>query len=303
MPQVTVVVLNWNGLRDTLECLESLSHLDYPRYRVVVVDNGSTDGSPAAIRARFPEMEVIETGENLGYAGGNNVGLRYALAQGADYVLLLNNDTEVAPDMLRRLVEAAEGAPGVGVAGPTICYHDRPEIIWSAGGGIDRRRGRTWMIGLDEPDDGRFGAEPREVDFVTGCAMLVRAAALREAGLLDERFFMYYEEVEWCARIRRAGYRIIHVPTAKMWHKIFPQAQSDSALVHYYMSRNRLLFLRLTGAGVRSWLLTLAEDLRTMLAWSLRPRWRHKGPQRRAMLQAILDAGRGRWGRRALAGE
>lgn len=303
MPRVTVVVLNWNGLGDTLECLESLAGLDYPRYRVLVVDNGSTDGSPVAIRQRFPDVEVIETGENLGYAGGNNVGLRYALAQGADYVLLLNNDTVVAPDMLRWLVEAAEKDPRVGVAGPMIYYHDQPEVVWSVGGGIDWRRGQTWMIGLDEPDDGRFGTEPREVDFITGCAMLVRAAALREAGLLDERFFLYYEEVEWCVRIRRAGYRIIHVPAAKMWHKISPQAQSDSPLVHYYMSRNRLLFLWLTGAGTRAWLHTLADDLRTLLAWSLRPRWRHKGPQRRAMVRAIADAGRGRWGRRALAGE
>jgi len=297
-PHVLIVVLNWNGLADTLACLESMRRLEYPAYEVLVVDNGSSDGSPAAIRERFPDVTLIETGENLGFAGGNNVGIRHALEIGADYVLLLNNDTEVSPDFLSRLVDAAEADSQVGMAGPTIYYYDRPEVIWSAGGEIDWRRGCTRMVGLDERDDGQFGGAPREVDFITGCAVLVRATALRQAGLLDERFFMYYEEVEWCVRTRRAGFRIVHVPQAHIWHKIAPSAQSDSPRVHYYMTRNRLLFLKASRAGWQAWMHTLfAEYLRTLISWSVRPRWRGKRVAvRQAMLRAIGDAWRGQWG-------
>lgn len=301
MPRVTIIVLNWNGLMDTLGCLDSLASLDYPNCEVVVVDNGSMDGSVEALRARFPQITLIENGENLGYAGGNNVGLRHAMAQGTDYALLLNNDTVVDLAFLRIMVDAAEAEPAVGIAGPTIYYHDRPDVIWSAGGAIDWQRGSTRMVGLDERDEGQFGAEPRPVDFVTGCAMLVRRAVLERVGLLDERFFAYYEETEWCVRATRAGFQIVHVPQAHIWHKISPAAQADSPLVHYYMTRNRLLFLKATGAGLRAWLHTLfAEYLRTLMSWSLRPRWRGKRQQQQAMIRAIGDAWRGYWGRHSL---
>ncbi|HIP87591.1 MAG TPA: glycosyltransferase family 2 protein, partial [Anaerolineales bacterium] len=181
-PRVTAIVVNWNGLEDTIACLASLAEVDYPSLEVVVVDNGSTDGSPALLRQRFPRLALLETGENLGYAGGNNVGVRYVLERGADYVLLLNNDTEVAPGFLRRLVEVAEADPRVGVVGPTIYYYDRPDVVWSAGGAIDWRRGRAWMMGLDERDRGQFGTAPREVNFVTGCAMMVRRETVERAG-------------------------------------------------------------------------------------------------------------------------
>jgi len=245
---------------------------------------------------------VLENGENLGYAGGNNVGLHYALARGTDYALLLNNDTEVEPTFLRQLVEVAEGDSRVGIVGPTIYYHERPDVIWSAGGAISWNRGSTWMVGLDEQDVGQFGQKPREVDFVTGCALLVRMAAVERAGALDERFFMYYEETEWCVRVARAGYRVMHVPQARIWHKISPGAQASSPWIHYYMTRNRLLFLKATGAGPRAWLHTLiAEYLRTLISWSVRPRWRCKQAQRRAMLQAIVDTWGGRYGHQRVA--
>jgi GT2 family glycosyltransferase len=298
LPRVAIIILNWNGLTDTLECLESLSRLDYPAYEMMVVDNGSTDGSVPVIRERFLGVTIIENGENMGYAGGNNVGLRHAMAQGADYALLLNNDTVVDPAFLRILVDAVGAEPNIGIAGPTIYYHERPDVIWSAGGAIDWQRGRTWMVGLDERDEGQFGQVPRTVDFVTGCALLVRRAVLEQAGPLDERFFAYYEETEWCVRVARAGFRIVHVPLAHIWHKISPVAREASPQVHYYMTRNRLLFLKATGAGLKAWLHTLiAEYLRTLISWSVRPRWRCKQAQRRAMLQAIVDAWQGHWGK------
>lgn len=296
-PRVTAIVVNWNGLEDTIACLASLAEVDYPSLEVVVVDNGSTDGSPALLRQRFPRLALLETGENLGYAGGNNVGVRYVLERGADYVLLLNNDTEVAPGFLRRLVEVAEADPRVGVVGPTIYYYDRPDVVWSAGGAIDWRRGRAWMMGLDERDRGQFGTAPREVNFVTGCAMMVRRETVERAGPLDERFFLYYEEVEWCVRIRRAGFRVLHVPLARIWHKVPPDGREDSPTVHYYMTRNRLLFLKLTGAGWQAWLRTLlGEYLRRAISWTICPRWQGKRAQRSALWQGVIDYFRGQWG-------
>jgi len=296
-PTVAVVVLNWNGRRDTLACLASLSQLNCPVVRIVV-DNGSTDGSVSSIRKEFPSVIVIEIPQNLGYTGGNNVGLERALAEGVDYVLLLNNDTKVAPDLVRLLVDAAEKDPSVGIAGPTIYYYDDPETIWSAGGAIDWDRGSTSMVGLNERDEGQFSIASREVNFVTGCAMLVKRSVLEKVGLLDDRFFAYYEDAEWCVRARRAGFKIVHVPTAKVWHKISPEAQTDSPTVLYYMARNRLLFLRTIGASPRVWIRALASDyLRPLISWSLRPKWRGKRWRRRVTALALADAFRGRWGR------
>jgi GT2 family glycosyltransferase len=301
-PRVAIIVLNWNGGDDTSACLESLRQLDYPDYEVIVVDNGSTDGSVEVVRASFPKATILETGENLGFAEGNNVGLRHALAYGVDYALLLNNDTEVAPDCISLLVDAIENTPRSGVAGPTIYYFDRPTVIWSAGGVIDWTRGCTRMVGLNEVDRGQFGHNVRPVDFVTGCALLIKMPVVEQVGLLDPRFFAYYEETEWCVRIARTGFRILHVPQAKIWHKISPAAREASPQVHYYMTRNRLLLLKSSNAGIVPWLHTLVFDYgRTLASWTLKPEWRHKAPQRQAMLQAILDYRRGRFGKREVA--
>jgi GT2 family glycosyltransferase len=298
-PRVLIIVLCYNGITLTRACLRSLARLRYPHADVLVVDNASSDGTAATVRAEFPHVQVIETGANLGFAAGNNAGLRYALAHGYDYALLLNNDTEVAPDFLTRLVEAAEAAPEIGIAGPTICYYDAPDRIWSAGGVIDWRRGASRMRGLGEVDAGQY--PPGEVDFVTGCALLVKRAALDRAGLLDERFFMYYEETEWCVRIARAGFRIIFVPSARVLHKIPLDARADQPYVAYYMTRNRLLFLRATRAGLPAWLhAALAQDLRTCLSLSLRPKWRARRSHRDAMVRAWSDFLGRRWGQAQL---
>src|SRR5262249_4616411 len=144
--------LNWNQPEHTLACLRSLAELDYPEVAVTVVDNGSTDGSPALIRARFPDVTLIENGRNLGFAAGNNVAIGPAVRAGSDYVMLLNNDTEVAPDMLRALIAVAERDPAIGIVGPKILYYDQPDLIWSAGGTVDAY-GQPGHLGADQPDD------------------------------------------------------------------------------------------------------------------------------------------------------
>lgn len=296
-PRVLIIILCYNGIALTLDCLASLRRLSYQQVDVLVVDNDSRDGTAATVRARFPEVRVIETGANLGFAAGNNVGLRYALEHGYEWAMLLNNDTEVAPDMLERLLAASDD-PTIGVVGSTIYYYDRPNVIWSAGGGIDWRRGRSFMHGLDTIDDGQAGdAAPRAVAFVTGCALLVRCAAIEQAGLIDERFGMYYEETEWCVRLTRAGWRCIVVPQARVWHKIRPAQQAISPQIIYYMTRNRLLFLRLTGAPVRAWIdALLLQDGRTWWSWRLRRRWRGYAVQRAALSRGWRDFARRRFG-------
>lgn len=301
-PKVAVVVLNWNGEEVIQDCLRSLSSVDYPDFEVILVDNGSSDSSVERGIEEFPSLAIIENRENLGFSEGNNVGLERATQIGAKYALLLNNDTVVSEDFLSLLVSAAQSDPGIAVVGPTICYHESPNLIWSAGGLIDWGRGQTSMIGLNEEDRGQFGNVPRPVDFVTGCALLVAMDVVDQVGGLDPRFFAYFEEVEWCVRMTRAGKKVLHVPKSKIWHKIELEARESSPLVHYYMVRNRLLFLNLAGAGVSTWVHTLLLDyLRTLASWSLRPRWRHKSEHRRVMIRAILDFLRGRFGPATLA--
>lgn len=287
-PSVGIVVLNWNGKQDTLECLDSLAHLTYPRYEVIVVDNASSDGSVGVIRRDFPQVLVLENPRNLGYTGGNNVGIRCALGRGAELVLLLNNDTTVDPDFLGRLVEAVRSSPDVGICGPTIYFHDKPDVIWSAGGAVDWRRGTSWMMDLNGTGV-QTESTARQVDFVTGCALLARSEVFGRIGLLDERLFAYWEEVEFCVRAQRAGYRTLHASEARVWRKISLARQSNSPSVCYYMARNRLLFLRAAGVGWRTWLNCLTEYARTLASWSLQPKYRSLRGHRKALARGIRD--------------
>lgn len=296
-PRVLVIVLCYNGIDLTRDCLRSLRGVTWPATDVLVVDNLSQDNTPSIVRAEFPEVQTLENGANLGYADGNNAGLRHALDQGYDYALLLNNDTVVAPDFISMLVKACEADAKIGVAGPKVRYFDPENVIYSAGGRIDWTRGTSEMIGLNVPDRGQFDAQCA-VDFVSGCALLVRCAAMRDAGLLDGRFGMYYEETEWCVRIHRHGWKVMCVPASMIWHKIEPARQSESPRIAYYMTRNRLLFLRLTHAPATAWLsAALAQDGRTWLSYAIKPKWRMmKAGQRAAIRKGWSDFLRGRFG-------
>lgn len=251
-PFVAVVVLNWNRCDDTIQCVESVQRFRYPRFTVVVVDNGSTDGSPDVLAQRFPGIEVIKTGSNLGYAGGNNVGISWALRRGADYVLILNNDTIVTPEALTELMRVAGKDPTIGVVGPKVlCEPDR-HLIYSCGESqslwFNRRRIATGL------PDRETGKEPRDVDYVVGCALLVSREFIERVGLLDEVFFAYYDEVDWCFRGRRLGYRVVCVPSAVVYHK--GEGSSGKGLnpiTAYYRTRNWVYFMR-KHASVYHWL-------------------------------------------------
>jgi len=241
---VHVVTLNWNRKKDTLACLDSVLAMEPPPSEVILVDNGSSDGTPRAVAESFPQVRVLVNEENLGFAGGMNVGLRAALDAGASFILILNNDTLVAPDLLQRLVETAREDERIAMTAPKIYYADSPEQIWYAG--AMRRR---WLPGFSFPGYGKEDAprysRRRDVDFATGCGLLVRAEALRNAGLFDEtHFFMYHEDLDLSERIRRSGYRIVYVPQARMWHK--ESASTDPMSPHkwYYLARYIVPFFR-----------------------------------------------------------
>jgi len=218
-PPVAIIVVNWNRREDTLACLESLAGVTYPNFRVIFVDNGSSDGSAQAVRERFPQVQVIALPDNRRFAGGNNVGLRDVLEKGGDFALLLNNDTTVAADFLDHLVAAAREDAWIGLAAPKILYSARPDVIWFAGGIIVPAWGYVRHFGLRQRDDGRFD-QPRDVSFLTGCCLLIRRDVLGKVGLLDEGFFLYSEDADYCLRAARAGYRLRYEPRSRIFHQV-----------------------------------------------------------------------------------
>lgn len=241
-PLVHAIILNWNGWRDTVACVASVKQTLYPNVRIVVVDNASTDGSEAEIRAAHPDAAVLQSGANLGYAGGNNVGIRHALESGADFVWILNNDTTVAPDTLGELVRAASD-PGVGVAGSKIYYMAEPQRLWYAGGRIDWRRGIAYNVGADQDDHGQFD-DVTESEMASGSSMLIARQVFERIGLFDERLFLYFEEADLCCRARNAGLRIIFAPASRVWHNVSHTSGIRSPLWLYYFTRNNIQFVR-----------------------------------------------------------
>jgi GT2 family glycosyltransferase len=264
-PRTLVIVVHWNGLEHTERCLHSLERLTFPNVSVLVVDNGSTDGSGKEIAARFPAVEVLHLPENLYYAGGANRGLRRALARGFDHAIILNNDTEAAPDLVDRLVEVADSDPAIGLVGPKILHLDRPDLIWSAGGCISYWRGMFHHLGLRQPDGPSWSHE-RDVDYLTGCCILITRAALIDVGYLDTAFTMYSEDADWCVRARRSGYRVVYAPRARLGHRV--SAASGGGLTPYKMYhrvRSNLFFFQ---RHARPWhWLTIVILLPLEFAW------------------------------------
>ena len=254
-PRLWCVVLSWNGRNDTLACLKSLLLSRYDGLRIVVVDNASTDGSADAVRAAFPDIPLIENSENLRWAGGNNVGIRYAMEQGADYILLLNNDIEVDAEMIARLAQAASELPEAGILAPKIYYAAQPDVIWYAGGGVSLWRGLFWHDGIREKDVGQF-EKARDVDYITGCAMLIRRAVLEQIGELDERFYLYGEDVDYSLRAKASGYRLRLVPGATMRHKVSASLGPTSLRKFLIRTRSNLRLYR-KYAPVWSWFTTI----------------------------------------------
>ncbi len=279
--KVFVVVLNWNRADDTLDCLYSLSTLilDNIDLTVVVVDNASVDNSVERIKkASFPfKLVILENSENLGFAGGNNVGIEYSLKEGADYVMVLNNDTIVDKKLLVGLLPSFfDRNKKVGVVSPKIYFlkgfefhRDRyseeelGKVIWYAGGKIDWGNVFGSNRGVDEVDNGQFDKES-ETDFATGCCSLFSALALREVGFYNERYFMYFEDTDLSVRLNKAGYKVLFNPSGLVFHKVAQSSGIGSDLNDYFITRNRFLF-GMKYAPLRSKFALIRESFRLLV--------------------------------------
>jgi hypothetical protein len=217
--RVTIVVLNWNRGAETIACLESLAAAALGGAAILVVDNGSRDGSVAALRSRFPDLRVIALPENRGYAGGNNAGIRAALEAGAEAVLLLNNDTRVAPDFLPPLIEAMNSSPTSAAVASAVIRLDRPDMHDVAYSEVHfHERDVVQLRGVNVPVHGSFKRR-QEVEVVVGCCALFKGEALRRVGLFDEAYFAYHEDVDWCLRARQAGWELFYEPYSRVYHR------------------------------------------------------------------------------------
>lgn len=239
-PRVVVVVVTWNRKNDLIECIESLKKITYSNYEMIIVDNGSTDGTAGLVIDSYPGIECIETGSNLGFSAGNNVGIKRAIEKGADYLLLLNDDTVVDPRFLDELVDGCEKDAQVGIAGPKIYCFDDPKRLWAAAD----------LKNIGKLDEGQED-KTEEVTFVVGCAWLIRKDAIDRIGLLDEDLFLYGEEDEYCARAEYAGYKMLFLPRSVIWHKANVQCEHLKPYQVYYNCRNSLLVRRKKFNGLR----------------------------------------------------
>ncbi|MEJ2441805.1 MAG: glycosyltransferase family 2 protein [Patescibacteria group bacterium] len=265
--KVSIIILSWNRKKDTIETLGSVANLTISDYElevyeleVVVVDNHSTDGSPEAVEKIFRKLEKknisckqIKNKENLGFAAGNNVGMRYVLDAGADYLLALNDDTQVDKDLIMKLLMVAKKHPKAGAIAPKIYFakgfefHDRykkdelGKVFWFAGGDIDWANVYGTNHGVDEVDKGQFN-KTRETDFATGACMFLKSEALKEVGLFDEKYFAYLEDADLSQRLKKKGWKVLYTPKTKIWHKVSQSSGVGSDLNDYFITRNRMLF-------------------------------------------------------------
>jgi GT2 family glycosyltransferase len=236
-PLVYVVILNYNNLRDTVETIDSVLATEYDNFRVLLVENSTNHTVVDAIRVQFPDIELLETGRNLGYAGGNNAGILHSMKQKPDYIFVLNNDVSVKPDVLATLVCELETQRDCAACQPLVVYSENPDVIWSAGTEMYLGYPRLYLKnGL------RSSGQTAEPPFgLVGCALLFRVSALRDIGLFDESLFLMHEETDWCIRAKEMGYGLLVVPAARVQHKVSATLGSLSAQYLYYVSRNWLL--------------------------------------------------------------
>ncbi len=247
---VYIIVLNYKNLEDTLACLQSLQNVYYQNYHVVLVDNCSQDGSYEYLQQHKQDIAsytLLQAGKNRGYAAGNNVGIRYALEQGADYVCILNNDVEVEPDFLNVLVDYLETAPEVGVAGPVVYEYNQRDIIQSAGFSINKEKGKSEPLLQGKHRNIIQTKTLHYCDGMSGSCLLVKKEVLEKAGLIPECYFLFFEEMEWCLNIQKCGYKLATLFTTGIYHKGSATLQKTNTVSAYYMARSRTLFIRRNG--------------------------------------------------------
>ncbi len=294
---VEIVVVNWNGLQQSRRCLRSLAALDYPRFHITLVDNGSTDGSPEALRTEFPEVAVLALGENTGYAGACNAGIEEARRRRARYAWLLNNDTVADSGALRALVSTAEAIGTPAILAPKILAGEEGERIWSAGGVLRWPWLEREMRGAGAPPDDF--AVPADVAWATGCSLFFPVDVVDLVGPLNEDYFLYLEDVDWCLTARGRGVPVRYVPQARIRHDVSRSARClDPRILRYYDSRNYLVFAaRHCGPVGRAWvsLRLLITFAKIGLRIAFFPTYRHDSYYH-AQTRGLVDFLRRRYG-------
>lgn len=247
LPLISIVTINYNQEKVTCELLNSLRKIDYKNIEIIVVDNASKLNPTSLISENFPEVKVIVSSVNLGFAGGNNLGIKQAQGK---YVLFLNNDTEVGSDFLGPLVALMEKNPCIGMASPKIVYYNSNIIQYAGSRAINPYTGRGRKIGNKEIDTGKYN-QTRETDLAHGAALMVSMDMIKKVGLMPEIFFLYYEEHDWCESVKRAGYKIYYVANSTVYHKESLSVGKNNPLKTYYLNRNRLLYMRRNVVGIK----------------------------------------------------
>jgi GT2 family glycosyltransferase len=232
LPLVCLVVLNWNGYADTDECLVSLAQTNYPNYRIMVLDNGSTDDSPHQIARHHPEAELIRCEKNKGIAAGYNAGIQAALARGAEYVVVMNNDLIFAPDFLTEMVTVAEEWPDCGVVMPKIYYYNDPDVIWSVGGRPRWFASNILLRGRQQQDGARW-QKTEVIELAPSCCLLITRDVATQVEF-DEDYFFYFDDWDFSMQVRRTGWQIIFAPEAHVWHKVSRSTQNSPRSLEWW---------------------------------------------------------------------
>lgn len=252
-PKVSIIILNWNGWQDTLECLGSLFQIIYPNFEIVIVDNGSSDDSVSRIneylfKNKIQNSKFITLDSNLGFSGGNNVGIKYAVKNSADYVFLLNNDTVVEKKFLTELVKTAENNKDFGLIGPKIYFwpSTKPERIWFTGGKVNwlKTKGTHINYNAEDSQEEKKSFGLIKADYITGCGILIRKEVIQKIGVLSEDYFLYYEDTDYCVRAKKAGWECGIEPKSHIWHKVSRSTKELSLSYLYYHARNGLLMAK-----------------------------------------------------------
>lgn len=242
--KVSIVLLNYKGLEDTLQCIENLEKIDYDNYEIIIVDNHSEDGSYEILKKRFEHKHVvIEAEVNGGFASGNNLGIKYAVNNGTDFVLLINTDTFVEEDFLKELISCYHRNSTAGIVTSKILYESNRDYIWYAGGEVNLSRFYGYHFGEGERDSSEYNIE-KKISFATGCVMLISSKVIKKVGLFCEDYFMYYEDVDYCVKITEAGYNIYYCPSSIVYHKVSASSGGEeSPFAVKWNTRNRIIFM------------------------------------------------------------
>lgn len=242
--KVSIILINFNGFLDTVECIDSLNDIDYTNYEIIVVDNDSEkDYSLLSAKYLGSNVIVLSSGSNLGFSGGNNIGISYARNRDADYILLLNNDTIVEKDFLTHMVSTAQKYNNRCAVTSKIMYAYDKERIWYAGGKFDFKTSRTSVYGINEIDSAKYN-HAHQVSFASGCCLLIPVNILDDIGLMDVDYFLYCEDTDYCLRILKAGNEIMYEPKAKIYHKVNASTKKIAGIQTYYLVRNKLYIIK-----------------------------------------------------------